>query len=397
MTLDVRQWLDLAANIQQELVSWRRDFHRHPELGFQEQRTAETVAAFLRKLPLEVRTGIGGTGVTALLKGEEDGPTIALRADMDALPIQEETDCEYESTVLGVAHLCGHDAHTSMLMGAAKLLSECGRPKKGNIKFIFQPAEEGLAGADAMIQDGVLDNPKVDAIAGLHVYPFLPVGRFSVAQGMACASTDTIELRIIGQGGHAARPHEAIDAIAVAGQVITALQNIASRCIDPLDTVVVTIGKIEGGFMENVIAPDVRMRGTIRTLSPTIRKRVPELLHRTIKGITDAFGASYELTIHAGYPPVQNNDAMVAHFIETNEQLFGERRWDYERASTGGEDFAYYAQKIPAVFFRLGVSNGQAETAYPLHHPKFNLDESALPLGTAMLVAIATNYLKNHG
>jgi amidohydrolase len=392
--MELRQWLDAAAAIREDLIAWRRDFHRHPELGFREKRTSGIVEAHLRGLPLEVRTGIGGTGITAVLRGEQDGPVIALRADMDALPIQEETGCAYQSTVPGVAHLCGHDAHTSMLMGAARILCEHGRPKKGSIKFIFQPAEEGLAGAAAMIRDGALDDPKVDAVAALHVQPTIPLGRFKVVRGTSCACAERLELKIIGEGGHAARPHETIDAIAVAGQVITAIQNIVSRFTDPLETAVITIGTIEGGYASNVIAPEVRMSGTIRTFSPNVRLRVHELLHRTIRGVIDAFGASYELVIHEGYPPVVNDDAMVDHFIETNERLFGEPRWEYGQPSTGGEDFAYFAQQIPGVFFRLGVNNGSAETSYPLHHPKFNLDESALPLGTAMLAAVAVHYLE---
>jgi len=391
--MEIQQLLQDARELQEQLISWRRDFHRHPELGFQEQRTASIVADYLQGLGLEVQTGIGGTGVTALLRGEQDGPTIALRADMDALPIEEATGVEYASRNPGVAHLCGHDAHTSILMGAARLLTGKYRPTRGNVKFIFQPAEEGLAGAAAMIRDGVLESPRVDAIAGLHVNPALPVGRFNVTKGVAYASVDTIELRIIGQGGHAARPHEAIDSIAVSAQVINAMHSMATRSIDPLETVVITIGKIEGGYMENVIAPEVRMRGTIRTLSASVRKQVPELLRRTIRGVTEAFGASFELTIHEGYPTVVNDDGLVAFFGETNELLFGEPRWEFVSPSTGGEDFAFYAERIPGVYFRLGTSNGDPATSYPLHHPKFNLEETALPLGSAMLAAIAIRYL----
>lgn len=389
----VQQLIQDAQLLQEQLIAWRRDFHRHPELGYQEKRTSSIVAAYLQSLGLEVQTGIGGTGVVGLLRGEQDGPTIALRADMDALPIEEATGVEYASQVAGVAHLCGHDAHTSMLMGAVSLLCGKYRPTRGNVKFIFQPAEEGLAGAAAMIRDGVLDAPKVDAIAGLHVNPSLPVGRYNVTQGVAYASVDTIELRIIGQGGHAARPHEAVDSIAVSAQVIGAIHSMTTRCIDPLEAVVITIGKIEGGYMENIIAPEVRMRGTIRTLSASVRKKVPELLRRTIQGVTDAFGAAFELVIHEGYPPVVNDEGMVKFFGETNELLFGEKRWEYAGPSTGGEDFAYYAEHIPGVYFRLGTSNGQPDTSYPLHHPKFNLDESAMPLGSAMLAAIAVHYL----
>lgn len=227
--------IQLAQPLQAQLSAWRRDLHEHPEIGYEEHRTSAIVAEHLESLGLEVTRNVGQTGVTGLLRGETDGPTFALRADMDALPIQDQKAVEYRSQVEGKAHLCGHDAHTSILMGAAQLLTGLGRPKSGNIKFIFQPAEEGLAGARAMIQDGVLENPKVDAIAGLHMTPGQDTGTLGVSQGVAFASADPLIIKVFGKGGHAARPHEGIDAIAVSAQVITALQNIVSRMVDPLE------------------------------------------------------------------------------------------------------------------------------------------------------------------
>ncbi|RXZ81185.1 amidohydrolase [Paenibacillaceae bacterium] len=392
-TLPLDHIRTLANDLKPQLVAWRRDFHQHPETGFKEFRTAAIVAEHLRSLGLEVETNVGKTGVVALLRGKQPGPTIGLRADMDALPIQDEKSVIYCSKHPGTAHLCGHDAHTSMLMGAAQLLTKLGQPEKGNIKFIFQPAEEGLAGAKAMIDDGLLENPKVDAVAGLHVFPRLSTGRFSVTNGDAFASADAIEITIIGKGGHAARPHETVDAIAVSAQVISALQHIASRLIDPLEPVVVTIGKIEGGSMGTAIASEVKMTGTVRTLSASVRKQIPELLHQVIGGITQSFGAEYKLNFGMGYPVVHNNEEMVRLFATTSELLFKEKRWEYVKPSTGGEDFAFYAERVPGVFFRLGASNDQADTRYPLHHPKFDLDEEALPLGTAMLSAMALSYL----
>lgn len=383
-----------AQKLQQQLVSWRREFHMHPELGFQEHVTSSIVEQHVRKLGLEVMTNIGGTGVVAILRGKQRGPVIGLRADMDALPIQEENNHAYRSKINGVAHLCGHDGHTSMLMGAAQLLTELGPPERGSIAFVFQPAEEGLAGADAMLKDGLLEKTGISAMAALHVNPSRPTGNISITKGVTGASTDTIELKIIGQGGHAARPHESVDAIAVAAQVITALQQIPSRLVDPLETAVVTIGKIEGGFMENVIAPEVTMRGTIRTLNANVRDKIPQLLHQVIGGVTSAFGASYELIVHRGYPPVVNHPYMVEMIAEASDQLFGDRQWEEGKPSTGGEDFAFYCEKVPAAMFRLGVSNGQSETMYPLHHPRFDMDEHALPIGVAMLSAIALLYLQ---
>ncbi|GBF77754.1 amidohydrolase [Paenibacillus sp. 598K] len=385
-----------AAAWRERMIAWRRDFHRHPEIGYEEVRTSGIVAAHLRSLGLEVQTGLGGTGVVGLLRGREPGPTIGLRADMDALPIQDAKQVEYCSTVPGKAHLCGHDAHTSILMGAAGLLSELGAPERGNIKFVFQPAEEGLAGAKAMIDHGLLtQEPVIEAMAGLHVFPALPTGQLAVTDGAAFASADGFELVITGRGGHAARPHEAIDAITVSAQVITALQHIASRMVDPLEAIVVTIGRIEGGYMGTAIAPEVRMKGTVRTLSDDLRQQVPQLLHQVIGGIVQSFGAGYELTFGMGYPSVHNDSRMVRFFTETSERLLGGKPWSYVKPSTGGEDFAFYAQQVPGVFFRLGASDGSEETRYPLHHPSFDLDEEAMVLGAALLAQLGLSYLQH--
>ncbi|WP_338130662.1 M20 family metallopeptidase [Cohnella ginsengisoli] len=236
-----------ALDMRAQLSAWRRDFHRNPELGYEENRTAGIVADHLTRLGLEVRTGVGKTGVVGLLQGTEPGPTVLLRADMDALPIPDGKTADYASIAKGKAHLCGHDGHTAMLMTAAQLLASCDAPRKGHIKFMFQPAEEGLAGAKAMIDDGVLDHPRVDAAFALHVKPTIDTGRIGVGSGTFYAAADRIRIRIIGRGGHAAAPHQTIDAIPIAAQVITALQTIASRQTDPLDSVVVTIGQIQGG------------------------------------------------------------------------------------------------------------------------------------------------------
>ncbi|MBW4082706.1 M20 family metallopeptidase [Paenibacillus sp. S150] len=389
--------LSLSQQLCSRLISWRRDFHRHPELGYREMRTAAIVAEHLERLGLEIITQVGGTGVVGLLRGEREGPTIALRADMDALPIQDRKEAEYSSRNAGVAHLCGHDAHTSMLMGAAELLTGLGKPQKGNIKFIFQPAEEGLAGAKAMMEDGVLEHPRVDAIAGIHVFPGLSTGSLGVAKGVAFASADSIEIDIIGKGGHAARPHEAVDAIAVSAQVITALQNIPSRMIDPLETSVITIGRIEGGYMGAAIAPDVKMTGTVRTLSPAVREQMPQLIEQVVRGVTEAFGAEYKLNYIKSYPAVINDEAMVERVTEASDLLFADKRWSYIKPSTGGEDFAFYAEAVPGAFFRLGTGNDEERTRYPLHHPQFDLDESAMPYGVAMLSAVALHYLSGSG
>lgn len=386
--------LAMAEGLKEQIVQWRRDFHQHPETGYEEYRTAGIVAEHLQSLGLEVQTGVGKTGVVGLLRGEKPGATIGLRADMDALPIQDQKTTVYRSQTPGKSHLCGHDAHTSMLMGAAQLLTQIGRPKEGNIKFVFQPAEEGLAGAKAMIHDGVLENPKVDVMTGLHVYPSLSTGSFTVCRDIAFAASDRFVIKILGKGGHAARPHQAVDAISVSAQVLSALQHIASRLVDPLEPVVVSIGKIQGGYMATAIAPEVEMFGTVRTLAPAVREKMPKLIEDVVRGVTQSFGADYELTYTKGTPAVMNDNRMVDFFIETNEQLFPEKRWDYTKPSTGGEDFSYYSHQVPSVFFRLGVSNDQEATCFPLHHPQFDLDEEALPYGTAMLTALALSFFE---
>ncbi|APQ61294.1 putative hydrolase YxeP [Paenibacillus polymyxa] len=392
--MNIHELLALSRPLQEQLITWRRDFHRHPETGYEEIRTSGIVAEHLRSLGLEVTTQVGKTGVVALLRGKSPGPTIGLRADMDALPIQDQKTVPYRSEIPGKAHLCGHDAHTAILMGTAQLLAHLERPERGNIKFVFQPAEEGLAGAKAMIDDGVLENPKVDAMAGLHMFPGLKTGTLGVSKGVAFASADSLTIKILGKGGHAARPHEGIDAIAVSAQVISALQNISSRMVDPLETMVITIGKISGGYMGAAIAPEVEMIGTVRTLSAELRNRMPELIEQVVRGVCESFGAGYELSYQQGYPVVQNDPDMVDLMTETSEQLFGSKEWDYIKPSTGGEDFAFYCEQVPGVFFRLGCGRGDEDTSYPLHHPRFDLDEMVLPYGVAMMSAIALNFLK---
>lgn len=385
--------LERARQMKEQIVAWRRDFHQYPELGFEEVRTSQTVANHLESLGLEVQRSVGKTGVVGILYGKEPGPTLGLRADMDALPIQDLKNVAYNSKVTGKAHLCGHDAHTSILMGTAQFLAQMGQPHYGNIKFIFQPAEEGLGGARAMIEDGVLEGPKLDAIAGLHVFPMVPTGQITAVKGIGCAAADRITIKVIGKGGHAAHPHQSIDAIAVTAQVISSLQQIASRQVDPLDSVVVTLGQINGGFASNVIAPEVEMHGTVRTLNPALREQMPEKIERIVKNITEAFGAAYEFTYHMGYPSIMNDDAMVDLILETADQVLGQGKYTVVKPSMGGEDFSYYTHHVPGVFFRLGVGNEDKNSTFPLHHPMFDLDEDALPIGVALLSAYAMNYL----
>jgi amidohydrolase len=385
--------LEYAKQMQDELTEWRRALHQFPELGFEEFNTARFVQEKLQEMGYSVQSQVGKTGVVAVLYGQIPGPTVGLRADMDALPIQDEKQVSYASKVPGKAHLCGHDAHTTMLLGVAKVLSQH-PPEKGQVKFIFQPAEEGLAGAAAMIQDGVLKNPDVDLIFGLHVHHTAATGYVTVCPGLSTAATDKFNLTIIGKGGHAAHPHLSVDSVTVTAQVITALQHIASRQVDPLSPLVLTIGKIQGGYARNVIAPSILLEGTVRTLEPSVRETIERRIETVVQGVCQAFGATYELEYHYGYPSVINDESLVPLLSETASQILGEGRLSKSKPTMGGEDFSYYVQEVPGIMFRLGIRNEQKNAVYPLHHPMFDIDEAALPLGTAMLSQLALNALE---
>jgi amidohydrolase len=387
--------LKQASCLREQLILWRRDFHQNPELGFEEVRTSQIVAEHLQRLGLEVKRGVGKTGVVGLLRGKGPGPTIGLRADMDALPIQDQKQVSYSSKVPGKAHVCGHDAHTSILMGTAQFLAEIERPLRGNIKFIFQPAEEELGGAQAMIDHGVLEDPQVSAIAGLHVNIGIPTGRITAVRGVDCAAADKIKIKIIGKGGHAAHPHQAIDSVSVTAEVISALQHIASRQVDPLESVVITIGKIQGGTASNIIAPDVELIGTVRTLNPTLREQMPRRIERVVKGVTEALGATYEFEYVMGYPSVINDDAMIEILQQTADQVLGSGKYAMVKPSMGSEDFSYFTRHVPGVFFLLGVGNQQKNIVHHGHNPMFDIDEDAMPIGVALLSTLALNYLKH--
>jgi amidohydrolase len=383
-----------AQTLSDQLIEWRRHLHMHPELSYEEHATSAFVRERLGELGVETSPPIaGGTGLTALIRGKHDGPTVGLRADMDALPIQQESAAPYASKRPGVAHMCGHDAHTTMLLGAAALLS-AHRPERGNVKLFFQPAEEGGAGAARMIEDGAMENPKVEAIFALHVFPGAPVGHFTATPGPATAASDSIDLEIIGRGGHAAHPHQAIDAIAVAAQVVGALQLLVSRQRDPLKPLVITIGKMEGGFARNVIAPSVRLQGTVRSLDADLRQRLPQMIDDIVRGVTSAFGASHTLEYTLGYPSTINDPGLLPLVNESVAAVVGDGRLTLVPPSMGGEDFSYYAEKVPGFMLRIGVRNEARGIIHPLHNPLFDLDEAALPLGAALLSDLATRYLK---
>ncbi|MFQ6125866.1 MAG: M20 family metallopeptidase [Candidatus Heimdallarchaeota archaeon] len=390
-----KKLLERCQEIAPDLVKLRRDIHANPELGFQEVRTSKLIAERLSRLGLEVQTNIAETGVVGLLRGGRPGKTIALRADMDALSIQEQTGAEYQSQIPGVMHACGHDAHVAMLLGAAQILQELQVEIPGNIKFIFQPAEEGPGGAAKMVEEGVLHNPDVDATIALHVDDETEVGQIKIKSGIATAAANAMRIKIQGKGGHAAYPHKSVDAIVVAAHVILALQTIVARETDPLDAVVVTIGVIEGGDRNNIIAEKVIMEGTIRTLNDVTRKATFSALQRITEQVCTAMRAECEIEILEGYPPGVNDPQLIGIFRKVAEELLGPENVKIAAVpEMGAEDFYEFGFGIPAAMFHLGIANKEKGITFPGHHPRYDIDEDALPLGVAILVASALNFLQ---
>jgi len=388
---------NIANSIFPQLVKLRREFHQYPELAFEEFETAERITRELKKLKLQLKTGIAKTGVMGVLYGDKKGRTVALRADMDALPVTEQTNLPYKSKNKGKMHACGHDMHMACVIGAATVLSRMKNELPGNVKFIFQPSEEvGPGGALFMIMAGALKNPEVKGIFGLHTEPSIPVGIMGVKQGAMMAHTNYFNLTITGKGGHGARPHQGVDAIMVAAQVIQALQTIASRKTDPLVPVVLSIGKIEGGTASNVICDKVVLRGTVRTLHKKVNEDIPKMIKNIVSGVTRSAGADFVLDYRRGYPVLINDPWMTDLAREAISKLYSKKAvHEIEHPVMGGEDFAYYLQKVPGTFMRVGVRNPKVKAVYPWHHPKFNVDEKAIGIGTAVLSQCVFDFLSH--
>lgn len=379
---------------EQEIIDFRRDFHMHPELGFEEVRTSEIVANALQGWGLEVTRGIGKTGVIGILKGKEGGRTVALRADMDALPMQEENqNIPYKSKIDGKMHACGHDAHTAMLLGAAKVLSENREKVNGTIKFIFQPAEEGPApgGGSYIVGSGALDD--VDAAFAIHVGPS-PCGELGIHAREASAATDFFEIKVIGTGGHGSAPHMSVDPIVIAAQIVGNLQNIITRETDATESAVLSICSINGGEAFNVIPEVVTMTGTVRTLNEEVREKVFDRMASYVKGITMTYNADYEFNRGKGYPSLTNNEDIVQLVHEVGSEMLGKDKVTiFKKALMGGEDFAYYTQKVPGVIAWLGNMNSDKDIVGIPHNPKFDIDEDCLALGTCLHANFALKVL----
>jgi amidohydrolase len=383
-----------------EIVKIRRFIHMNPELGNREFETARLVAEKLRPLGFEVRTGVAKTGVVAVLRGAHPGPAVALRADMDALPVQEATNLPYKSLNAGVMHACGHDVHSSVVLGTALVLNSLRDVLKGSVTFLFQPSEEGPpegedGGADLMVREGALDDPPVGAVFGFHVWPENVVGTVLVAPGNVTAAADTFVITVKGKGAHAARPHEGVDAVIIASEIVTALQTIVSRAADPTDPTVVTVGTIHGGARRNIIADRVVLEGTVRTLSEAGQKRVRSLMESVVKNITGIYGADYELEYIVGNPSVFNNPELVAAMTPTLAQLVGKDKLVAWKPQMIAEDFAFFAKKVPGLYFFLGVKNPSQPMTAPLHSPNFSPDERAIPLGMRVLSHLLIDALES--
>lgn len=375
--------------------SLRRDFHIHPELAFQEVRTSGIVARELHSLGLEVSTGIAKTGVTAMIEGTKPGPVIALRFDMDALPILEQTGAEYSSQHTGVMHACGHDGHVAIGLTVARLLNERRDDMAGSVKLVFQPGEEGAGGAESVIKDGALQNPEVSQILGLHVWNEKPLGWYGVASGPVMASAGTFWITLTGKGGHGAMPHLAVDPVVAAAQIISAAQTISSRNVDPQHACVVSFCSIHGGEAFNVIPHEFKMKGTIRTFEPEATEIAYKRLREIATGIGEAMGCKVDVEYDNVTPAVRNDPVTSTAVKRAAKILFPDENLDERGKFTmGAEDFAYYQQKIPGTFFFIGSTNEEKGLIYGHHHPKFDFDESALPRGAALMAQSALELLK---
>lgn len=388
----------LSEKYASNMINLRRHLHQTPENSLMEFETKKSMAAQLKKLGLKVNTNLWRTSIVALLEGKKSTPCVAIRSDMDALPIVEKTGYFFASKNKGCMHACGHDAHMAIVWGAAKILTEIKSELAGSVKFLYQPSEESEPGGSRpMIATGALKKPAVSVIFGLHVDPTIPVGKIGIKDGPLMAQSDEFNLIVYGRSGHGARPQETVDAVVVASHLVTALQTIPSRQVNPLDPVVITIGKIEGGSMRNVIADRVVLYGTARTLDKKLANKIPGMIKRAASGICKSFGAKYELDYQEGYPVLNNRPEINDIFTRVAKEMYGQKAvYKIDRPGMGSEDFACYLQEVPGAMFQLGIQNKKIGADKPWHHPEFKLDEKAIPMGAATLAAAVLEYFKNN-
>ncbi|MCJ7580881.1 MAG: amidohydrolase [Candidatus Aminicenantes bacterium] len=371
-----------------KMIEWRRDFHRHPEVAFQETRTSQVLKKFMENQGIPV-TVFAKTGLRGVLKGQSGGKTVALRADIDALPLKEEGDKEFISKNPEAAHACGHDGHMAILMGVIQALAKWRDRLPGDIVFLFQPSEERIpGGAKAMIEEGALEG--VDAIFGLHLWQPLPTGKVGIIKGPMMAQPDVFTIHVKGKGGHGSMPQQTVDTILVASQIVVNCQSIVSRNIDPLKPAVVSFGTVEGGTIYNIIPGEVTLTGTVRSFDPEIQRLIEQRLKDVVKATCETFGAQADIKYEQGYPALVNDPEMVDFVREVLNRTLGEDRFEHIDPVMGGEDFSYFLQKVPGAFLFFGVGSGRN---YPHHHPAFDLDETALPDAAKLLAALALEYL----
>jgi len=384
-------------SLSQEYVEYtrelRRDFHRYPELGFQEVRTAGIVAKELRDLGLEVSTGIAETGVVALIDGKHAGPVVLLRFDMDALPIEEQTGAEFTSLTSGVMHACGHDGHTAIGLTVARMLLATQDQWSGTIKLVFQPAEEGLGGAERMVAEGVLDNPRPNFALATHLWNSKPLGWLGITPGPIMAASETFSIRVTGRGGHGAAPHQAVDPIFAAAQIVSALQGIVARNVDPLESAVVSVTRIQGGSTFNVIPPYVDLQGTIRSFKPEIRALVLDRIEKTVTMIAQALDCEVTIEIHDVTPAVVNASTVTERVQAVAERMFPDAIHQKQYQTMGSEDMAFMMDEIPGCYFFVGSADSTRGLDAPHHHPKFDFDETALTHAAALMAAAAVDLL----
>ncbi|WP_377888854.1 M20 family metallopeptidase [Alkalihalobacillus sp. R86527] len=386
---------ELSNDLVKEVIEMRRHLHSNPEVSGEEQNTATFISNKLNEYGIPFVSGIAGNGIKGIVDGGKSGPTVALRADIDALPINEKTSCEFKSTNDGVMHACGHDAHTAMLLGAAKLLVEQREEIRGKVLLVFQPSEEDapIGGAQPMMDDGLFEDDEPDAIFGQHVWPDLPVGQIGISDREMMGASDRFKVTFHGKGGHASMPHQTADAIMIANTAIMQLQTIVSRNIDPLQSAVLTVGKFDAGYRYNVIADTAEIEGTVRTFDPIVRNQMKERFHEIIESSSSSMGGEAEIEYVEGYPATVNHERWAKRVRETVRRHHGEEAVPSVNPSLGGEDFSRYLKQYPGAFFWLGVmpENGKP---FPLHDPYFELNEKALSLGVEMLANVAVDALE---
>ena len=388
-----------AKSIEPEIVATRREIHRHPELAYKERKTAKLVAEKLNASGIEVRTRVGGTGVLGTLRGTGSGKVVALRADMDALPLEELAEVDFRSSAKGVMHACGHDTHVAMLLGAAKILSKHRKNLRGTVKFIFQPAEEhgGRGGAKPMIEEGVMKDPKVDYVFGLHIDGDEKSGVIAFRGGPIMAAPDRFVVRIVGRGGHGSAPHQTVDPVYIAAQVITAVQGVSGRMIDPVQPFVISIGAVHSGTKENIIPDEAILEGTIRTLDEATRNRSKAKVTEVAKGVCKAFGAKATVEFEKdAYPVTVNDDAATEKAMKIVKTIRG-TKVTVRKQLLGGEDFSRFLHEAPGTFYFLGTVNPRKGCVYPNHSSKFKVDEDVLKYGTASLATLAFEFANENG